>query len=43
MAYLPDPEHAAVYDRRFEMYTQLVDAMGPFWRRLGTAVEDPTA
>jgi L-xylulokinase len=42
-AYTPDPEHAAIYDRRFEMYTQLVDAMGPFWRRLGTAVEDPTA
>ena len=41
--YLPNAEHAAVYGRRFEMYTQLVDAMGPFWRRLGTAADGPAA
>jgi L-xylulokinase len=42
-AYLPNPEHAAIYGWRFEMYAQLVDAMAPFWRRINTAPNDPGA
>ena len=39
--YLPNAEHAAVYGRRFDMYTQLVDAMGPFWQELSTTPDGP--
>ena len=30
----PDPERKALYDERFELYLDLVEAMGPYWPRL---------
>ena len=33
----PDPEHRAVYDERFSVYLDLVDAMKPHWPRLATS------
>jgi len=35
--YLPDPAMAAHYDRRYDLWTRLTDALDPLWRELGQA------